>query len=244
MSKCIYLCKQSSLISFYFRCQNDSNSESQKCDIGEIFQNSKCEKCPGDTYADKDLNRCLACPFGFECEKGNKIACQPGTFYQDGECTDCLAGHFCIGGSKTPKKCPPGGVSEPGSARCSTSQIKRNDVKEETPSRKKRFSDSNCSPGQYPDGNNACNNCPAGTYGPDGSACLTCTVGHASTAGQSSCVSCDDDQFISGNTCTNCATGEVPNSAKTACISCPAGHTCATSNDFLLCPNGYFRLQE
>ena len=229
------------LTSFYFRCQNDSNSESHKCDIGDIFQNSKCQKCPGDTYADKELNRCLACPHGFNCENGNKIACPPGSFYQDGDCTDCSAGYYCLGGSKTPRKCPIGRFSEPGSARCSTSQ-KRTDTKEETHLRRKRFSDLDCSPGQFPDGN-TCSPCPAGTYGPDGSACITCTTGHAATAGQSTCNSCADNQIISSaNSCTDCPTGQVPNGAKTECIPCPAGHTCATSDDFSICPNGYFRL--
>ena len=184
----------------------------------------------------------MACPYGFECEKGQKIACKPGSFYQDGECKDCSDGFYCLGGSKAPRKCPAGGFSEPGSARCSTGK-KRTVVKEETHLRKKRFSDLDCSPGQFPDGN-GCSNCPAGTYGPDGSGCFTCTVGHAAAAGQSSCTACTDNQIISGNSCSNCPTGQVPNAAKSECVPCPAGHTCATSNDFLICPNGYFRLEE
>ena len=129
-------------LTFWFRCQN---SEKQRCDVGHIFLDSKCQKCPIDTYADIEENLCLGCLPGYDCSSGKKVPCKPGTYYHNGACIDCKANHYCAGGSSDPKKCPIGRISDRGSQRCSfpgrtEAELINKNVENERSSRKKRFS--------------------------------------------------------------------------------------------------------
>jgi len=169
----------------------------------------------------KKILGCPAGTFGPEC-----TPCPPGKYStgqitaatNNTQCSTCIAGHYCAGGTNA-IRCPAGHSSSTGQTSC-------------TP----------CSAGQTSyDGGVSCSPCAAGYYCVGGSAPVACSPGTSSVAGSSSCSTCTAGYYCSGGTvpaactagtystagaasCNQCSTGTYSAPAASSCFTCLAGN--------------------
>ena len=163
------------------------------------------------------FNGCVKCPSN-TLSNGAACVCLNGTYANGANCSQCLAGSFCVNGASY--QCQPGKFSNTtGATACL-----------------------NCMVGSFSNysGSPVCFSCLAGTYSnvTGVSACVGCSTGLYSSLGASVCSTCTSNKAVYSNQC-RCAPGYVGDANCFLCQSntfCPGGF----ANYSIPCLNGTY----
>ena len=246
-------------------CPSGSYCASSITNGGQI--EGECEKgyycvsgmsSPTPTYIYSDTEVGMPCPLGYYCLVGTSklLSCSYGKFTvsegsdDESDCTDCLAGFYCIPGDTVPYKCPIGAYC-PVSSQIPTfcpqwtysDLIKASDESTCVPCPKGYLCDGTgigdftrfpCKFGHYCEaGTQVPDPCPIGTWGPvhglgSSSECYTCPAGsYCKTHGRSTYTHCSESTW--------CPEGSYTQS------DCPAGYYCHQNTKVLKpCFGGYY----
>ncbi|XP_043937062.1 neurogenic locus notch homolog protein 1-like [Protopterus annectens] len=176
------------------------------------------------------------------CEVECLIDCPSGSYYAVGNCLECPAGHYCLGGTAAPRKCPSGTANHL-PAKDSLKDCQGCDdgyISKETRTGCRPCPSGysckpvtglieRCHPGFWsPEGVLNCLHCNEGYICPDGREKKTCPPGW------------EPDPFHVQ--CIQCPVGYFSSEGVTTCQKCPAGSYCPHVGTFrpILCPQGYY----
>ncbi|GMH66849.1 hypothetical protein TL16_g04526 [Triparma laevis f. inornata] len=186
---------------------HDESRDCHKCSAGKyssIAGSTTCNECDGDEVSAPGATECSTCVPGFVCDGGSVTPCVPGTYSRDdSDCLHCDEGHMCPGSSDK--------------VECQAGTYQPNKQQQE------------CLP------------CSAGKYQPDtqSSGCLECPVGHFCPRGSVSPLQCGNIALFcpAGSTTVNPAQdgyytlnedGELESELTRASEQlCPLGHACS-----------------
>ena len=201
------------------KCEQRVNADCQLCDKSGCVWCGLSRSVPykyvdekSCTHKNCDSN-CLRCSGpGASC-----LQCSPGYYLSSGQCLDCPAGKYCLGGNKAPINCPIGTYQPSAGAHASCI---------------------NCPIGKYQSGvgKTSCDNCAAGKYqdAEGQSSCVNCPIGkYQSSVGKTSCDNCAAGKYqdaVGQSSCKDCPGGQYQDKiGQSSCIQCPLNYACSAS---------------
>lgn len=94
------------------------------CNSGAfIVEDGVCVACPSGQYANPEHTECLTnCDDGTVvegvCQPNQQTECEPGKYLVNGNCVECNAGYYCVGGQTGMQICPKGSFSAAAQSEC------------------------------------------------------------------------------------------------------------------------------